>query len=206
MDSKHTKCFILLPRHLFSIKLKNINNQFQIYGQKFQATYIKAMTPRRSVEQIQSNNMKKENILMQMVKQKNWSKALSFLMTDYGRDIVTHQDEFNNTLLHIALGYRAPEEFLLKVIELYPEATQIKGVDDWLPLHVAAMWGCSANVMEAIIREYPEALDKAGEKGRTPRHFSERFAHNKELLQRTTAEWLSLTLVKRKKMEIEKSS
>jgi ankyrin repeat protein len=156
------------------------------------------MTP-RSEDHSQSNDTKKENILMKMVKQKKWSKALSFLITDYGRDIVTHQDEFDNTLLHIALGYQAPEDFLIKLIEIYPEATQVKGVDDWLPLHVAAMWGCNASVMEAIIREYPEALDVAGEKGRTPRHFSKRFAHNTELLERTTEEWLSLTRVKRQK-------
>lgn len=54
--------------------------------------------------------------------------------------MASEQDAFENTLLHLALGYRAPEEFLLKLIEIYPEATSVQGVDYWLPLRVAAMW------------------------------------------------------------------
>ena len=153
------------------------------------------MTPRN--EDISQS--REDNILMKMVKQKKWTKALSFLMTPYGRDIVCNQDEFDNTLLHVALGYKAPDEFLLKLIEVYPEATEVKGVDDWLPLHVAAMWGCSSPVMDAIIRHYPQALDTAGLSGRTPRHFSARFSHNKESLERTTAEWSSMIRAKRQK-------
>lgn len=49
--------------------------------------------------------------------------------------------------------------------------------------------------MELIIRAYPQALDDPGEggiKGRTPRHFSQRFAHNRELLERSTEEWIAI--------------
>ena len=140
-----------------------------------------------------------DTLLMKMVKQKKWSKALSFLNTPYGYDMASHVDEFGNTLLHVALGYKAPDEFLLKLIDVYPDATTVKGVDDWLPLHVAAMWGCSSAVMDAIIRQYPQALDAVGTSGRTPRHFSARVPHNKESLERTTAEWMSMSRIKRHK-------
>jgi hypothetical protein len=142
---------------------------------------------------------RQENILMKMVKHKKWRKALSFLTTRYGHEIAAEQDEFGNTLLHVALGYSAPEDFLLKLIEIYSDATRVEGVDDWLPLHMAAMWGCSAPVMNALIRNYPQALDLKGESGRTPRQFSTRFEHNKEALERTTSEWVAMTRVKRQK-------
>lgn len=140
---------------------------------------------------------KEDNLLAKLVKQRKWKKAHSFLVTSYGQKMASEQDEFDNTILHVALGYRAPEDFLIKLIDIYPGATQVRGVDDWLPLHVAAMWGCTSNVMNALIRNYPHALDEAGSKGRTPRQFSARFAHNKEALNRTTEEWLNMTRVKR---------
>jgi ankyrin repeat protein len=143
---------------------------------------------------------KEDNLLAKLVKQRKWKKAQSFLVTLYGRDMASEQDEFENTILHVALGYRAPEEFLLKLIEIYPEATSVRGVDDWLPLHVAAMCGCAAEVIETLIRHYPRALDEKGSKGRTPRQSSARFAYNKEALDRTTAEWEAMTRVKRVKV------
>jgi hypothetical protein len=102
-------------------------------------------------------------------------------------------------LLHVALGYKAPDEFLLELIDVYPDATTVKGVDDWLPLHVAAMWGCSSAVMDAIIRQYPQALDACRDAvvgTNSPTFLGARVPHNKESFERTTAEWMSMSRIK----------
>jgi hypothetical protein len=148
---------------------------------------------------LQTTPTKVDHMLMSMVQQQEWKTAEAFLETECSRDMVRYQDEFGNTILQIALGYKAPDEFLLKLIDMHPEATKVAGVDGWFPLHVAAMWGCSSAVMDAIIRHYPEALDITSDNGRTPRQFSNRFAHNKDALERTTAEWLSIIGKKRRK-------
>jgi len=73
-----------------------------------------------------------------------------------------------------------------------PSACQVHGTDDWLPLHIAAMWGASTEIMTALIRTYPDGLDDSGQsnnKGRSPRHFSTRFEHNRVLLERSTIDW-----------------
>ena len=142
---------------------------------------------------------KEGSILLNAMKQQEWTTAESFLETACARDIVGYRDDFGNSLLHTALGFKAPDEFLFKLIVMDPEATQVSGVDGWYPLHVAAMWGCSSAVMDDIIRRYPEALDITSDNGRTPRQFADRFAHNKDALERTTAEWLSIIRIKRRK-------
>ena len=112
--------------------------------------------------------------------------------------IIEERDIYNNTALHAALGYQAPDDIILHLLQVHPDAAKVHGSNDWLPLHIAAMYGCSSNVMTALILTYPEGLDDRGEgegeggnsiKGRTPRHFQNRFPHNRSLLAQTTEEW-----------------
>mmetsp|Transcript_17275 Transcript_17275/g.24955 ORF Transcript_17275/g.24955 Transcript_17275/m.24955 type:complete len:172 (+) Transcript_17275:132-647(+) len=147
---------------------------------------------------------KSENVLFKLIKQMKWKKARPFLLNVYGKQMAGEQDDHGNTPLHTAIGYRAPADFILDLIKANPYACQIRGPDDWLPLHVAAMWNSTTEVMEALIKEYPEALDRKTSKGRTPRHFSR--GSNKELLNKTTEEWVNLTRVKRRKASPENDS
>ena len=104
-------------------------------------------------------------------------------------------DIYGNLPLHAAIGFKAPDNILTSLLTVNPDATREHGTDYWLPLHIAAMWGVSAKIMETMIRIYPDALDDQGEpgiKGRTPRHFSPRFEHNRDLLQRSTEDWKKL--------------
>jgi len=130
-----------------------------------------------------------ENFLFQAIKQQDWEQVRALMNSELARKM----DEYGNTPLHVALGYKAPDHVLLRLIDLYPESTMIHATgNDWLPLHVAAMWGSSSIVLEALIQQYPAALDDPGQggiKGRTPRHFSDRFPHNKALLERPMDEW-----------------
>jgi len=144
--------------------------------------------------------------LFQRIKTQNWPAAASLLLTadddddDDGsaRAAARETDRYGNTVLHSAIGFQAPEALLLRLLELHPDATRVHGTDDWLPLHVAAMWGyTSARVMESMIRLHPQALDDKGApgiKGRTPRHFAARFAEDDErrqMLERSTADWVA---------------
>lgn len=136
-----------------------------------------------------------DNLLFRAIKIKDWNKVTEILKG--GNEKMLHElDCFDNTALHAALGYQAPDEIVLSLVEGFPEATKIHGANDWLPLHVAAMWGSSSVVMEAIIRRHPQGLDDPGQggiKGRTPRHFQDRFDHNRELLRRSTEDWILLS-------------
>mmetsp|Transcript_22271 Transcript_22271/g.52944 ORF Transcript_22271/g.52944 Transcript_22271/m.52944 type:complete len:155 (-) Transcript_22271:2482-2946(-) len=135
-----------------------------------------------------------DSFLFQAIKTQKWSLVERLLEEE--PDLTKKPDENGNLPLHSAIGFKCPDQILLKLLYAYPEACQSHGTDDWLPLHIAAMWGISAEVMKALILAYPEGLDDSGQdtnKGRSPRHFSARFVHNKELLERSTEEWKKLT-------------
>eukprot|EP00977_Amphora_coffeiformis_P012201 scaffold3014_cov172-Amphora_coffeaeformis.AAC.3 len=149
-----------------------------------------------------------DNVLFQSIKQSNWDQTRQLLgmkddmngetntTTDESTSLslVQDVDQYGNTPLHAALGYQAPEDILLHLLHLHPAATAAHGTEDWTPLHVASMWGCSTDVLTAIITANPHALDDAGQgglKGRTPRHFRHRFPALQPLLDRSTDEWVS---------------
>ena len=132
---------------------------------------------------------KDDSILLKSIKLQKWDKALKHL------DEAQEADVYGNLPLHAAIGFKAPDDFVLRLLQIYPDATKVHGTDEWLPLHVAAMWGTSSVVMEALIRAHPQALDDGGQdniKGKTPRHYSTRFEHNRKLLERPTDEWMAL--------------
>mmetsp|Transcript_1950 Transcript_1950/g.3516 ORF Transcript_1950/g.3516 Transcript_1950/m.3516 type:complete len:158 (+) Transcript_1950:183-656(+) len=139
-----------------------------------------------------------DNDLFCAIKNCDWTAAQALLRTEEGKQMANEQDAFSNTPLHAALGYKAPDEFIIDLLNTNKKAITIHATgNEWLPLHVAAMYGSSAKVMELIIRAYPQALDDPGEggiKGRTPRHFSQRFPHNRELLDRSTDEWVAIVI------------
>lgn len=131
-----------------------------------------------------------DNQLFRAIKVQQWKDVESLLQEK--PDLTRQEDEFGNLPLHSAIGFRMPDHLILQLLSIHPEACRRHGTDDLLPLHVAAMWGVSAQVMEALIRAYPEGLDDTGQdtnKGRSPRHFSSRFEHNRHLLERPTEEW-----------------
>jgi hypothetical protein len=139
-----------------------------------------------------------DSALFQSIKVKDWERVRGLINQATAcaeQSFLRELDIYDNTALHAAIGYQAPDDILLALLEEYPEATMMHGANEWLPLHVAAMWGCSPIVMTAIIQVYPAGLDDRGErgnKGRTPRHFKDRFPHNKDLLERSTEEWTAI--------------
>mmetsp|Transcript_7128 Transcript_7128/g.10215 ORF Transcript_7128/g.10215 Transcript_7128/m.10215 type:complete len:151 (-) Transcript_7128:409-861(-) len=133
-----------------------------------------------------------DNELLQQIKSMKWNEVRDTIGSESGCLMTKEPDIYGNLALHVAIGYKAPDDIILSILESNPEATRVHGTDYWLPLHVAAMWGSSSKVMEELIRRHPEGLDDRGEpgiKGRTPRHFSTRFEHNKSLLEKSTESW-----------------
>lgn len=135
----------------------------------------------------------------------NWTAARTIFQTPQQEQLsrmVASRDEFENTPLHIAIGYQAPEDLVIRILCAYPQACQVAATEDmWLPLHVAAMWGCSTRVLEALIRAYPEGLDQQEGKGRTPRFFSTRFPHNRDFLEQSTEDWKRIISSNHRKWE-----
>eukprot|EP00536_Pseudo-nitzschia_multiseries_P006231 jgi/Psemu1/192696/e_gw1.130.19.1 len=133
---------------------------------------------------------KSDSELFQAIKTQQWPLVDKLLENE--PHLANEPDEHGNMPLHSAIGFKCPDPLLLKLLDANPDACKIHGTDDWLPLHVAAMWGVSTEVMEALIVTHPEGLDDSGQtsnKGRSPRHFSGRFEHNRELLERSAEEW-----------------
>jgi len=132
--------------------------------------------------------------LLRLIKASKWDRVQDCLK-DAGNQ-TSLPDVYGNLPLHAALGYRAPDRIILSVLQYHPDATKIHGTDDWLPLHIACMWGASPAVLEALIRSYPQALDDPGQgglKGRTPRLFATKCSEEAQvLLRRSTEEWLEL--------------
>lgn len=150
-----------------------------------------------------------DSVLFQAIKQSNWEETRRLLKMKDAKEtktttttideatssLVQDVDQYGNTPLHAALGYQAPDDILMQLLHIYPAATKVHGTEDWTPLHVASMWGCSTVVLTALITAHPHALDDAGQgglKGRTPRHFRHRFPALQPLLDRSTDEWISL--------------
>jgi ankyrin repeat protein len=154
-----------------------------------------------------------DNELFRAIKVQQWSAVETLLQEE--PDLARQEDEFGNVPLHSAIGFGMPDHLVLQLISIYPEACYRHGTDDWLPLHVAAMWGVSTSVLEALILIYPEALDDTGQqqqqqgtnnKGRSPRHFSGRFDHNRHLLERSTDEWKQIILSQQQQQQRQGSS
>lgn len=131
-----------------------------------------------------------DNTLFQALKSQQWDVAASLL-----QKLANSRDAFNNTPLHTAIGFRAPDSLILSLLKMYPEACRVHGTDDWLPLHIATMWGASKSVLRALIVTYPQALEDTGQggiKGRTPRHFATKFLDDerRRMLERTCEQWM----------------
>jgi ankyrin repeat protein len=134
-----------------------------------------------------------DNELVRSIKSKNWDHVRIIL--DTSPQLARKCDEYGNTPLHASVGFLAPDDVTLQLIDIYPDAVQAHGTEDWLPLHVAAMWGSSSKIIQRLIRLHPCGLDdrgSGGSKGRTPRHFAARVPENRELLERSTAEWQAI--------------
>jgi ankyrin repeat protein len=74
------------------------------------------------------------------------------------------------TLLHLALKYDAPDEFIQLIVDKVPSCVFIADSDGDLPLHAAIDYGASLEQITVILNANKAALSTPGEKGYLPHH------------------------------------
>ena len=72
--------------------------------------------------------------------------------------------------IHIAAHYAAPEEVLLKMIELYPDSLKRKDYYNRLPIHHAANNRASEAVLLKMMESYKDSLENKDNDNKLPIH------------------------------------
>jgi hypothetical protein len=76
--------------------------------------------------------------------------------------------------LHVAIQRFASTKIILFLLHCFPRAVRESMNIGYLPLHFAALWGCTKKVLEGLLREYPSAMERKSYKknggGNTPLH------------------------------------
>lgn len=93
-------------------------------------------------------------------------------------DIMFRCNKFGETPLHVALKAQRHvetkddvidnESKVLLLVRCGPKATRCTDKNRNLPLHVAAMSGCSANAAKELLKFFPEAIHETNSEGYTP--------------------------------------
>ena len=78
------------------------------------------------------------------------------------------QDDKGRTLLHWALLFRCPSMVVQTLINAYPDILTYADDEDWLPLHYAARYSMSLDVVHDVYSVYPEAILELNETGVPP--------------------------------------
>jgi len=90
----------------------------------------------------------------------DWSKIDSIL--SYGSPLITSwcAELFNGeTPLALTIKKGAPNKIILGIFSFYPQAARIFDCKSELPLRICSTYGASYVVVEALLLEYPQALD-----------------------------------------------
>jgi len=115
----------------------------------------------------------------------------------------THEDDLP---LHMAIYKRAPETLVIHVIEAYPSAARVKGREGYLPLHWACQMGSSMAIVEALIVEYPNALDiptspNSARPSQTPRALARANLNTpldvKDAITQATSLWIRFSIIEK---------
>lgn len=93
------------------------------------------------------------------------------------------------SLLHLALKYDAPDEFIRLIIEKVPKCLQMTDMDGDLPMHAAVDYKASIDQIQAILNMSPIAIEVQGAKGYLPLHLEAAIGGRLEVLQMLLARY-----------------
>mmetsp|Transcript_14648 Transcript_14648/g.21646 ORF Transcript_14648/g.21646 Transcript_14648/m.21646 type:complete len:805 (-) Transcript_14648:120-2534(-) len=84
----------------------------------------------------------------------------------------TEMGEFDGTFLHVVCMNNPPEDVVSTIVNTSPQLTALKNNLGMLPLHVAAGFRASVEVLRVLIAAYPNAIQSRDDLGRVPLHYS----------------------------------
>jgi hypothetical protein len=131
--------------------------------------------------------------LHQLIDQCRWDAIIeSSTRNDSSLEVDVREAHRDDLPLHMVCERRAPNAVILEVLKLYPEASAWRGRGGNLALHVATHRNLDEEVMEALIRANPEALDEVNQANFTPRHIGHSDSDTLTALRRPTSCWHQL--------------
>lgn len=128
--------------------------------------------------------------LHQLLEQSKYDEALYLLKSEPASHPMTAEQHNLDLPLHTALSSKAPEELLLHILLSNEDAAYWKGRGSNIPLHIATTKNASADVIERLIRIYPQGLDVRNESGLTPREIGHSDPCALQSIMRPTSCWL----------------
>eukprot|EP00586_Coscinodiscus_wailesii_P001951 CAMPEP_0172482600 /NCGR_PEP_ID=MMETSP1066-20121228/9093_1 /TAXON_ID=671091 /ORGANISM="Coscinodiscus wailesii, Strain CCMP2513" /LENGTH=263 /DNA_ID=CAMNT_0013245845 /DNA_START=41 /DNA_END=832 /DNA_ORIENTATION=- len=142
-----------------------------------------------------SNNTLNQLTLINYIKSYSWPLAISLLSEGSNHFLASVRCPNGELPLHMSLKRSAPDNLVILLADLYPDAVHQTGEKDVaLPLHLATVYCASTRVIITLLRKYPEALDVQDEDGDTPRTLVRKGLNDtaRDAIMKPTVYWTTL--------------
>eukprot|EP00567_Pseudictyota_dubia_P012201 CAMPEP_0197438464 /NCGR_PEP_ID=MMETSP1175-20131217/5456_1 /TAXON_ID=1003142 /ORGANISM="Triceratium dubium, Strain CCMP147" /LENGTH=425 /DNA_ID=CAMNT_0042968209 /DNA_START=151 /DNA_END=1428 /DNA_ORIENTATION=+ len=164
---------------------------------KFMGMHLDIDMPKMDLTKKKKQEAEPPSLLWEHIDTKDWEGVTKDLDGDDITDLVRMWHNENLPLHGVCKKGKSPDEIILKVLSLYPEAAKVRGKNRMLPLQLALNHKHSFGVIRALILAYPDALDaRIDDKNvirlETTRTWIDLQSHPadvKKLIQRSTADW-----------------
>jgi len=130
--------------------------------------------------------------LHKLIHQNKWEYLLETLKEDSDLQSDTRCFYNGDLPLHLVCEKRAPDELILQIIKLNPNAVKEERSNGNLPLHIAAQKSIGKDILQHIIRLHPAALDHHNNSNLTPREYPHKDMVAKQALARPTYCWYQM--------------
>jgi hypothetical protein len=120
----------------------------------------------------------KRRLLLSYIQQEKWDRLLNELEVSkksVNRALMAHalltlQQLIGRNALHVICCLHPPVAVVKAIQEICPSSAEGVDKNGYTPLHAAAEWGASPQVIDCLIHWYPLAAQKKERKGKTPLH------------------------------------
>lgn len=143
---------------------------------------------RISMERKSNKALNDRLLLEQLISDREWEKVSQMLADDASepnrsRPLCSIAKTTDDLILHGACEHSAPLPIVIKLCIAHPSS--VRTIDDrgMLPLHVAVYNGCHPDMIDYLIKAYPDSAGAQDSAGKTPLHhaaesYSENFVYN----------------------------
>lgn len=130
--------------------------------------------------------------LHELIDQSKWEYLLEALKEDADLQSETRRCHKGDLPLHLVCENKAPDELILQILKLNPDAVKQESSNGNLPLHIAVQKNIGQDVLLHIIRLHPAALDYRNNSNLTPREYPHKDLLASQALERPTYCWHQL--------------